>query len=170
MVYFLEVGPFLTAVAMLTGCDDPCHQSPSREMAEFMALSTALESYKVDHGTYPSDPQTTERLRTNTVYDPVYYVPSSEVLYRALSGNFDGDPATTSTLDGKRYYAFTPQMLRITPTGHTYVIDPWGNSYGYSTFGAVHPGDPAANNPTFDLWSTRAGRHLKDKSNWVKNW
>ena len=60
----------------------------------------------------------------------------------------------------------------------TAIIDPFGNSYGYSTAKAKYNENPGANpnygfNPTFDLWSS-AGTTAADKAayeqKWIKNW
>jgi hypothetical protein len=47
--------------------------------------------------------------------------------------------------------------------GKTFVKDPFGNSYGYSTAGPTSGGY----NPTFDLWSTA---NSTTTAQWVKNW
>jgi len=62
-------------------------------------------------------------------------------------------------------------------TSITYIRDPFGNSYGYSTsyqadVGASH--SPIRGfNPTFDLWSTAGSSSAVDAAyevKWIKNW
>ena len=132
----------------------------------------------------------TDNLDAQTMNDPTQpaYISAGLVLYRALSGdrNLDrkvdttGSTDTSLDLDGNAlatplasppnvYYTFKANQLL--PTGGTgtvtQIIDPFGNSYGYST---AYQGDiSAANtststttattpthgyNPTYDLWST----------------
>ena len=53
----------------------------------------------------------------------------------------------------------------------TYIKDPFGNSYGYSTAKASHPTDTDGYNPTFDLWSTGGERPAEQTDpQWIKNW
>ena len=135
---------------------------PSRVEMEIMQVTVALETYRADHEHYPSDPNTTERIGPNVTFDPVAYITSSEYFYLALAGRLDPD--------GKRYFDFKPEMLRKTSAGHPYLVDPNGNSFGYSTRKAAHPESLDGENPTFDLWSTGGGRREEDKPQWHKNW
>lgn len=98
------------------------------------------------------------------------YKSASFSLYAQLSGNTSGD---RSTLTGKSYFQFKPNMLY--PKGGTgtvaAIIDPFGNTYGYST---AKVNDPTQGfNPTYDMWST-AGTSAADKAayeqKWIKNW
>src|SRR5947207_7067662 len=131
----------------------------SRAEAEIAAISAALESYKADNGIYPTEPSTTEILAANgdpQGGNPINFITASGFLYKKISGDSDGNPTTSdSTNDTKNYLAFKPNMLSPNPAGpNTYIRDPFGNAYGYSTFENVNPGSPNGNNPTFDLWST----------------
>jgi type II secretory pathway pseudopilin PulG len=156
----------------------------SRAEAEIAAISAACESYKADNGIYPTT------TATNTV-DPVAnidaisadktkYQQASKDLYASLSGdtNCDGTVTDADKADPngslpKTYFAFKPQMLGGTKNSSgnfnsiSYIQDPFGNSYGYSTAKAANPSGGAGYNPTFDLWST-AGTTLTTK--WIKNW
>jgi hypothetical protein len=54
----------------------------------------------------------------------------------------------------------------------TAIVDPFGNSYGYST---ANQADPAKGyNPTFDLWSTSGLTTTPPTGTitqqWIKNW
>ena len=157
----------------------------SRTEAEIAAMSAALENYKADNGIYPSDPATTERLSANT--DPVggdpmttTFVDSSKYLYKALSGDSDGDPTTLTASDTKNYFgaALKPNMLSPNPPASgTFIRDPFGYSYGYSTIKAVQPSGPDGYNPTYDIWSTSGEIAKKTaetfatyQERWIKNW
>jgi type II secretory pathway pseudopilin PulG len=155
----------------------------SRAETEIAAISAALESYKADNGIYPTDSSTTETLRPNVDPDggdPAYFISAARYLYRQLTGDWDGDPTTSSTSDTKNYFgaALKPSMLSPSPPGaNTYIRDPFGYAYGYSTYEVANPGNASGNNPTFDLWST-AGETAKKtgetfvqyQQRWIKNW
>jgi prepilin-type N-terminal cleavage/methylation domain-containing protein len=159
----------------------------TRAVNEIGAIAAALENYKADNGVYPNDADVssgyskgnTDNLDARTQGDPATYTKAGLVLYRALSGDRNLDRVVDNTdqslsisggsqspaLDSLPtvYYNFTPGML--SPSGGTgtvtALLDPFGNSYGYST---AYQGDIASGitppthgiNPTFDLWSTTA--------------
>ncbi len=169
------------------------NSAKSRAMAEINALSTALENYKTDNGTYPPDPNTlsnssasvTGLLNAQTNFDPTQsiYITNSEYLYQVLAGfPITFGSASSTTTATKKYMDFTPQQLRAVNSGDTvtvnnpkmYIVDPFGFSYGYSTIYAAYvaqqnaagtstPNTMYGYNPTFDLWST-AGYALGGKS------
>jgi type II secretory pathway pseudopilin PulG len=150
----------------------------SRAEAEIAAMSAALESYKADNGVYP-DHAFTRALKPalhenpdpkNTSRDAEYFSAGSR-LYADLSGN---DPNTQLPLpDHRSYLAFKPQMIDRAPSdGSTFVRDPFGNAYGYSTTKAADPATADGYNPTFDLWSTSGTTSgtSADRAKWIKNW
>jgi hypothetical protein len=121
------------------------------------------------------------------------YPAASLVLYRALSGdrNLDrvvNDADKNFNIDGtalspplsqlpQSYFTFKPNML--SPAGGagtvTAIVDPFGNSYGYST--ANQYNSSTGYNPTFDLWSTSGLTNNPPSSGtdtitaqWIKNW
>ena len=144
----------------------------SRAEAEIAALSAALESYKADNGIYPALQATNDLTPANTDANSSQYSEASAHLYRVLAGT---DPNGGS--NQKSYFSFKPQMIggrdsSGNPTSSSFVRDPFGNSYGYST--AKNPdANPTAftgatgYNPTFDLWSTADST---DPRQWLKNW
>jgi type II secretory pathway pseudopilin PulG len=151
----------------------------SRTKAEIAAISAALENYKADNGTYPTDPTTTETLKPNfdpDGGDPSKFIDAGKFFYKAVSGDSNGDPS--DGIETKGYFAFKPTMLSPNPPGsNTYIRDPFGNGYGYSTVKAANPTGTDGYNPTFDLWST-AGENAKQpaetfqqyQQRWIKNW
>jgi type II secretory pathway pseudopilin PulG len=141
----------------------------SRAEAEIAAMSAACESYKADNGIYPSN-STTNSLDPSTVA-PQSYVAASQYLYTQLSGDSDDNPTTSAATDTKNYFSFKPNMLSPNPPGaNTYIRDPFGNSYGYSTAKASNPASSIGYNPTYDLWSTAGGATTSDVPGWIKNW
>jgi type II secretory pathway pseudopilin PulG len=139
----------------------------SRAEAEIAAMSVALENYKADNGIYPSNDDTINLNPSNPTAD---YKPASSYLYSSLTGDDDGNSTTSPPANAKNYLgaALKTNMLGPLPPGpNTYLRDPFGNSYGYSTAKAANPSGTAGYNPTFDLWST-ASEH--DQARWIKNW
>jgi type II secretory pathway pseudopilin PulG len=158
----------------------------SRAETEIAAISTALESYKADNGVYPTDPASTEVLAANADPqggNPTNFIMSSRFLYKKLSGDSDGNPTTSDPANDTKNYlgnALKPNMLTPDPPGvNTYIRDPFGYSYGYSTAKAADPAGGNGYNPTFDLWSTggETGKKVTSpetfqqyQQRWIKNW
>jgi type II secretory pathway pseudopilin PulG len=150
----------------------------SRAEAEIAAISAALENYKADNGIYPRSADTdTLDARIHFNSDPqsgtTEYRQASTYLFTQLSG-LKADQ--TAIAGAKSYFTFKPQLMGGTTNGSgtiTYLRDPFGNSYGYSTAGAKYaetsppPPSPAGYNPTFDLWSTAKETNSVQ---WIKNW
>jgi general secretion pathway protein G len=141
----------------------------SRAEAEIAAISAGLENYKADNGVYPSNTDTNNlNPLGNTDYKP-----ASSYLYTSLSGDNDDDSTTASPASAKNYLgsALKPNLLGPVPQGpNTYLRDPFGNSYGYSTAKATNPSGANGFNPTFDLWSIADGSAGPDQTKWIKNW
>jgi type II secretory pathway pseudopilin PulG len=140
----------------------------SRTEAEIAAMSAALENYKADNGVYPLSSITTGLNPSDANAD---YKPASSFLYLSLSGDDDANPTTPAATSAKNYFgsALKPNMLGPSPPGpNTYLRDPFGNSYGYST--AKASGASFGYNPTFDLWSIADGSPGTDQTKWIKNW
>jgi prepilin-type N-terminal cleavage/methylation domain-containing protein len=148
--------------------------SRSRAEAEIAAISAALENYKADNGIYPSDADT-NALKANTMGNPTQseYQKASLALYKLVSG--DADNSTDRSAEMKTYFSFKPNQLSPSTQNQavTYIKDPFGNSYGYSTIKAAAPSGSDGYNPTFDLWSTGgviSASNPTDQSQWIKNW
>lgn len=154
--------------------------SRDRSSAEIAAFSAAMESYKADNGIYPQTDET-DKLDPKTHKDPKdpAYIAASLALYKELSGDLNADfKRTDEERDGKVYFEFETKksMVMLTADKKTVLglMDPWGNSYGYSTIYVkqLQEGDPnsptGGYNPTFDLWST-ANKGTNEEA-WIKNW
>ena len=144
----------------------------SRAEAEIAALSAALENYKADNGVYPSGTET-NALKPNGVGDPrdQKYKDASLALYKAISGDADND--SNRTAESKSYFPFKPNQLDPTTQTQavTFIKDPFGFSYGYSTAKSSVPGGSDGYNPTFDLWSTGGDTSSSPaQAKWIKNW
>lgn len=161
----------------------------SRADSEIHAMEAACEGYRSDTGAYPTNTDT-EKLDPKVTGTPASYNSASLYLYGQLSGDTDYDGVAA---DGgaKTYMTFKSDMLGraslSTPVSTTnkvtYLNDPWGSSYGYSTAGAVQVVAGGTNvqtkgyNPTFDLWSTAGKSTAPSPTNakdvtlqWIKNW
>jgi type II secretory pathway pseudopilin PulG len=146
----------------------------SRAETEIAAMSAALESYKADNGIYPTDSNTTA-LKPNTMGNPTQstYLNASLSLYKAISGDSDND--ANRVAESKAYFPFKPNQLYPLTQNQavTYIRDPFGNSYGYSTVKSSAPAGTDGYNPTFDLWSTGgviSSANPTDQTQWIKNW
>ncbi len=167
------IGIVITLAALILGTVGYVQKkgARSRAEAEIAAMSAALESYKADNGVYPTDPTKTENVDPSASSVPQS---ASLYLYEQLSGDVNAtlQPASGS----KSYFNFKAQMLMGTKdpngalTSVTFIRDPFGNPYGYSTMKAA--GGAGGYNPTFDLWSTAGttGSSANDVAQWIKNW
>lgn len=152
----------------------------SRAEAEIAAMSAALESYKADNGVFPLS-AATNQLKANSDSDPnqIVYKNASLYLYGELSGDRDNNRIVNSADDlsgngiiPRTYLAF--KLNQLSPADQTqnvtFIRDPFGNSYGYSTVKFSNPSGTDGYNPTFDLWSTAGGKGPSDVLQWIKNW
>ena len=166
-------------VGMIIGIASLVQQKQARAAAEaqIQAMSTAIESYKVDNAIVPRT-SVTDALNSKTSYAPTAYATASRDLYKALSGDVDVDASRTKDSTEKSYFNFKPAMLA--PSGGTGAVtainDPFGYSYGYSTAAnlQIENGATVTNgyNPTFDLWSTGGAKDNTSGNvgKWIKNW
>lgn len=155
----------------------------SRTEAEIATISAALENYKADNGNYPSTTNTVSLTATGPVDNDSKagaYARATLDLYENITGDSSHDGSLSS--GAKSYMQFKPSMLG--PTGRTTapsasnkvtcVMDPFGNSYGYSTAKNPDANPSAASasgyNPTFDLWSVATANPKTDQKQWIKNW
>lgn len=154
--------------------------SRTRAKGEIQAMSTALENYKLDNGAYPAANTLlgppTGAYNYNSTAAAVVYPASSEILYKQLTGY---DRITDLQVAGtKTYMSFKRNQVGTDPNnGLTYIQDPWGNSYGYSTGDALatQVQYPNTGRGFFDLWSTGGitdvDIHTPDPTvKWVTNW
>lgn len=180
LIEILVVIAIIAALAALTVAFSGSNVGAKRRATtEIAALSAACETYKADHGAYPRSEET-DALSAVTDLNPTdpKYRAASLALYKALSGDLDGDgrPDMDRSTDQlkKSYYDFRfPMLGRADPQKDpsasnpvTYLRDPFGLPYGYSTASCVDAKNGF--NPTFDLWST-AGT-TNDRATWLDNW
>ncbi|HEY8966121.1 MAG TPA: prepilin-type N-terminal cleavage/methylation domain-containing protein [Candidatus Methylacidiphilales bacterium] len=141
----------------------------SRAQGEIQALSTALERYKIDQGIYPE----TAAIPTGgngypgEVDPDNVYKDNAYVLFQSLAGGkesfFDSGAPTTPV-----YFEFKANMLSKNTSGRTFVADPFGHPYGFTTDSNAY-----FNTGFVDLWSTAGQNGQGSKTNvlqWVTNW
>lgn len=187
-----------------------------RTKGEIASLQLAAKNYETDNASPPREEGVTEPFFENGKADDKgldprkhgaptnpeqlkRYKESVLVLYKALSGDTNLDFKTSADETGKAYAGdfFRPERIKFDNPKSTdrkveYVIDPFGNCYGYSTAGlaqeeafremlrknakAERPSENqlAGYNPTFDVWSTAGSNATaprdEDRVKWVKNW
>jgi type II secretory pathway pseudopilin PulG len=166
----------------------------SRARGEIQAITSALESYKTDNGTYPWTDASSLAAYNGTTFtktndynavanDPAAgggdYMVAAQILYEALSGQTNYEDNISGYTPPKSYMNFKPSELgNIKATGgnygtgtSTYVQDPFSYPYGYYTYNPAAGTTPnTANYPfngsgTFDLWST--GSTTASSSTWT---
>lgn len=174
----------------------------ARAEADKVALSGACESYRTDNGGYPQDIPSSGSSVTDSLDPRVNFNPSSSAtpsyastslfLYKQLTGDQNANGKIDAGETAVKYAAefFKPNKFNAdfkTTNVVTYIADPFGYSYGYSTAGLKAEQDyrvqlttnPGASrsaskgyNPTFDLWSTAGSTATTnvDQPKWIKNW
>jgi type II secretory pathway pseudopilin PulG len=143
---------------------------------------------------YPVATTGTDDLNARVNGDPsptngsTIYQYASRYLYEQLSGDVNLTLFQIPLVPPKKsYFDFKPSMLWLIPDkednsiGLSYILDPFGNSYGYSTAYQIDPitgiWNGKGHNPTFDLWST-GGLTTNPPTigtdtitpQWIKNW
>jgi type II secretory pathway pseudopilin PulG len=164
----VEVLVVITIILVLAGLilatSGYAHNKAARSRAEveIAGMSAALENYKADNGVYPSSAATTsldaklDKDSTQTKYQA-----ANLLLYEQLSGDLDHNRSA----EAKSYFTFKDNQLNPQTGDVTFIKDPFGNSYGYSTINQIDPSK--GYNPTFDVWSTA---NSTDPAQWIKNW
>lgn len=173
----------------------------SRAETDVRTMATACEAYKTDNGGYPQDvPSNSGGASVTSDLDPrlatspsdTAYQKASLFLYKQLTGDQNANNKIDGSETGTRYCSDFFKSSRFDSgfktTGNiTYIIDPFGYSYGYSTAGLkaeqdyrvqlesdakANRGASKGYNPTFDLWSTggATGSTDADRAKWIKNW
>ncbi len=174
----------------------------ARAEADKVALSGACEAYRTDNGGYPQDNPSSGTSVTDTLDPRLNFSPSSTAsptyastslfLYKQLTGDTNANGKIDAGETAVKYAAefFKPNKFNAdykTSGIITYISDPFGYSYGYSTAGLKAEQDfrvnlqtnPCASrttykgyNQTYDQWSTAgstAATNL-DQAKWIKNW
>ena len=167
LIVVLGIVLVLAGLILATGSYVYNKGARSRAEVEIAAISAALENYKADNGAYVS----AATIDAQKQGDPASYQASSLLLYQNLTGDFDNNRSTDS---GKTsYLSFKPNQLSPSDQSAkvTFIKDPFGNSYGYSTINSTD--STKGYNPTFDLWTTAGTVDTSNSPNsagWIKNW
>lgn len=160
LLIVMAVIAILTAITLGAAGAIQNKAARARAGAEIQAMSTALESYKLDNGIYP------QMLAVNvSSTSPTLYIPAGAVLLTNLNGGVNNYTGAATT---KVYMTFKKSQIGYTAPAY-YVQDPFGYSYGYSTTTAA---GKLMNEGFFDLWST-SGKTSGGANNtnvWMNNW
>jgi len=118
----------------------------ARADAEVRQLSSALEAFKNDNGGYPQDANATDRIdpRVDTIPESNglgRYSTSSKYLYESLTGDNNDNGVIDAGETARNYAQDSFKRSRLggikdstgKVTSIQYIMDPFGNPYGYST-------------------------------------
>ncbi|HWL51558.1 MAG TPA: prepilin-type N-terminal cleavage/methylation domain-containing protein [Chthoniobacteraceae bacterium] len=142
----------------------------ARATGEIAALSNLLEAFKADFGDYPQSSQsTTAKAGNGGAAVLAYYLFGKQAASDADEGSAivkwaKKNSWPESGLSESAQTEPVPDPEGGANISSRYLIDPFGNPYGYST--------NKTNNPTFDLWSgagTTAAT-ADDQRRWITNW
>jgi prepilin-type N-terminal cleavage/methylation domain-containing protein len=203
----IEMITAIAVIVILTGLvimiAGPVQRSGYRAKAasDVQSLVAGCEAYKADQGGYPQEaPSGGGSSVTNDVDPRIHtnptaanYAASSLFLYKQLSGDENSNGTIEGTETNRRYVPDFFKSSRFDSVYRTsgrvsYIADPFGFPYGYSTAGlkaeqdyqvalqtnpsATRPATAKGYNPIFDLWSTggATGSTPADTAKWLKNW
>jgi prepilin-type N-terminal cleavage/methylation domain-containing protein len=163
----------LSAIILAAGKTMLSYSARSRAQGEIAGFSQALDNYKVDNAVYPVGTNVLGPPSAAYVLNPTNYQTASHTLYTALSGQTNNF-TDTSNNGNKNYYQFKANQLGNL-TNSTYVEDPFGNSYGYSTGDGTANNIPYSGSNMFDLWSTGGTAanttvNPQATNSWINNW
>jgi len=183
MLVVIAIIAILAAFVLQAGIGVMKKAARNRATNEIAGMGTALEGYKTDNGIYPPSDGTLLLTNTYAANDGTMtaYQTNSQLLYQALTGQTNYNDIHLS--QNRSYMTFKINQLgnyaaaaNTTGSGTTYIKDPWGYSYGYSTATNAAGATPYTGNNNFDLWST--GGVLKAQVSttpsltnaWIVNW
>jgi general secretion pathway protein G len=144
------------SLAAMSGVQDGAARSRAR--TEIAAISTALESYKLDNGAYPGQSGMPTAGNTDPTAGP--YEIGANVLFVELTGS---DRLGEVPRAGAKVYL--PGLKKSQVLDGDKLADPWKNPYGYTTNAVYNVG-------FFDLWTTggKTGSTAQDTNRWIVNW
>jgi len=213
----IEMLTVMAVIAILASLIVPVNALVRRQASlghaggEIKTMGAACENYKGDFAGYPRDvpgsgaTSSTDELDPRDDGDPNTnkYKDACLYLYKCLSG--DAKPGTDATRSANRtdapdgkpetkgYCEFKPAQLERNEKGEIrFIVDPFGNSYGYSTAAAEadekyreetqkNPNTPRTGkfqkgfSATYDMWSTaglskKGGDLNAERKRWIKSW
>jgi prepilin-type N-terminal cleavage/methylation domain-containing protein len=137
------------------------HGATSTAKAEVAALQAASDRYFAEKNKYPTtnsmpDPSSSSVPDVNPSTSSKYSS-AGQAFFKELFGTnqYNRPPST------KRYFEPKPAMVSSTTNANPYLIDPWGNAYGYNSDGTNAP----------LIWST-AGQTTggANTNKWITSW
>lgn len=132
------------------------HAAVGQAKAEIAALEAACARYQADLGMFPSNTSVNLSPISASSANPVNYQAAGRTLFTDLFGtNFYNRAAGL-----KRYFEPKASMVSSTNSSNPFLVDPWGNAYGYYSDGA---GTPL-------IWSTAGQASLTGTNKWITSW
>lgn len=144
----------------------------SQAKAEIAALESALTRYQMDFGGFPAPSTNISTNGSQYPLNPSNYIASSRIMFSNLMGRAvftnPPDPGFKAYLEPK------PSMV-VTNVSPNYLIDPWGNAYGYYWNTNENPpvGSSMFSRVVPDVWSTGGQSGIGTQTNrakWIANW
>jgi prepilin-type N-terminal cleavage/methylation domain-containing protein len=159
----------LVLVGMVSGISGFVTEKQARAQANTVikALGGSIDKYELDNGVYPASgsDDAASRLDPRATANPSSYVSA----IRELGDELYNEDPNLNYLKG-----FKPSTVVISSDTVRQILDPWGNSYGYSTARnrELREGlTPSMGyNPTYDLWSTANKSAVGASDAWISNW
>jgi prepilin-type N-terminal cleavage/methylation domain-containing protein len=137
---------------------------------EITAMSSALERYKIDNGSYPlltTDTDGNPYPNPHTDRNPKggKYRSAAQLLFQALSGK---ESTNFSSAAGPVYMELKKNQIDA-DGNKAMVVDPFKKPYGYT---CTSDSNQIFNVGFFDLWSTcdTYGQKSTDTNEWITNW
>jgi len=131
--------------------------------AEIAGIEAALARFQTENGFFPGALQANPANSLN----PANYVRSSRILFTNLLGR----TALTNAGTGNRSFLEPKKNMVMTNSNPNYLIDPWGNAYGY--YWDEVNATSVYNKAAPDVWST-AGQNgtgkQTNRAKWICNW
>lgn len=144
----------------------------------FMAeLQAGLENYKIDNGIYPLNPPSGDSASARDTSGII----GSGVLYKHLSGDFNGDGEVDFDRNEEVYVSrlsfeenkSSKDGRSMSVGGEFLVVDPYGDPFRYLAQPPnIAPSARLTRNPTFDLWSIAGAdpTNPAEQSSHITNW
>ena len=136
-----------------------------RTKAEIAALSTAIEMFRADYGTYPTS--SIQRFDTNSFGVIYAQVTNSALLYSQLVANGGKRYFNPTSKQWTNTFLYTTNGLAYLTSNISFFIDPWGKPYDY--FRTYPTTTAQVNQATFDLISAGPDRRFNSADD-IVNW
>ena len=136
-----------------------------RAKAEMSALSTSIEMFRSDYGTYPTS--SLVKFDTNSFGVIYAQVTNSALLYSQLVATGGRRYFTPTSKQWTNSFLYTTNGLTYLTSNISFLVDPWGKPYNY--YRTYPPTTSQVNQVTFDLISAGPDRRFNTADD-IVNW